>query len=108
MASVAKLRIINSIGSFISVIYGILIHAYPTVVMNGCLFLINCFYLIRMFNHKEVFKVVKSDISDISYKYFFDNNKTDILSFFPDIEKNMTNSNYARISLSGNEIEDVF
>lgn len=35
MATVIKLRIVNSIGSIISVVYGLLIHAYPTVVMNA-------------------------------------------------------------------------
>ena len=46
MSSVLKLRIINSIGSLASLIYGLLVHTYPTVIMNGALLIINIVFII--------------------------------------------------------------
>ena len=53
MASVVRLRVINSVGCIVSVIYGLLIHAYPTVIMNAALLLINIFFLLRMSKQKS-------------------------------------------------------
>ena len=41
MTSVVKLRIVNTIGSLIFMIYALIIKSYPTAVMNACLVLIN-------------------------------------------------------------------
>ena len=48
MASVAKLRIVNSVGSVIFTIYAFIIHSYPTAIMNICLVLINIYYLVKL------------------------------------------------------------
>lgn len=47
MTSVAKLRIINMIGSGISMVYAVLIHSYPIAFMNFCLVVINIYNLVR-------------------------------------------------------------
>lgn len=83
MATVIKLRIVNSIGSIISVVYGLLIHAYPTVVMNAALLCINIFYLVKMYRYKASFHIVPSSLSDASAKFFLELNKDDITAFFP-------------------------
>lgn len=48
MTDIVKLRIINSIGCLIFVIYGAIIKAYPVAVMNAFIVVINIYYLIRM------------------------------------------------------------
>ena len=53
MTSVYKLRIINTAGSLISVIYGVIMQVYPTVVLNGALALINIFFLWRQMSYKS-------------------------------------------------------
>ncbi|MCR4607972.1 MAG: YgjV family protein, partial [Oscillospiraceae bacterium] len=41
MTSVVKLRVVNTIGSAIFAIYALIIHSYPTAIMNICLVAIN-------------------------------------------------------------------
>lgn len=45
MKNVTKLRIINTIGCAIFVIYGLLISQYPIVITNAAIILINFYYL---------------------------------------------------------------
>lgn len=48
MNSVIWLRIVNSVGALIFVVYALIIHSYPTAVMNFCLILVNLYYLRRL------------------------------------------------------------
>ena len=48
MSSVIKLRVINSIGSGIFAVYALIIHSYPTAMMNICLVAINIYNLVRL------------------------------------------------------------
>ena len=48
MASVVKLRVINSVGGLIFAVYALLIRSYPTALMNFCLVGINLYYLARL------------------------------------------------------------
>ena len=48
MTSVVKLRIVNMIGSLISIIYAALNNTWPVVFLNTGLIIINAFQLIRM------------------------------------------------------------
>jgi len=41
------MRIINIVGSVVFTIYGLLLPAYATAIMNAILFFINIFYLIK-------------------------------------------------------------
>ena len=43
MASVVKLRVVNSIGSTIFAVYALIIRSYPTALMNFCLLTGKCF-----------------------------------------------------------------
>lgn len=51
MTNMVKLRLVNMAGSLISMIYAILTQAWPVVVLNGGLILINTVQLIRA--HKK-------------------------------------------------------
>ena len=46
MKNVIKLRIINSVGCFFFVIYGLMISQYPIVITNLAIILINLYYLL--------------------------------------------------------------
>lgn len=55
MTSINKLRILNITGSIISLIYSVIINAYPIVLLNAALILINTFQLIRYYlKHKTL------------------------------------------------------
>ena len=53
MTSVVKLRLINMAGSLISMIYAILCGAWPVVLLNAGLIVINSTQLVRMRGKKE-------------------------------------------------------
>lgn len=83
MSSVIKLRILNSIGSLVSLFYGLLIHAYPTVIMNAALLLINIYFLIKHAKTKAVYQMVISGPEDAHLLHFLDFYDKDIHTFFP-------------------------
>ena len=83
MASVVKLRIINSIGSIIFTIYAFIIHSYPTALMNLCLVIINIYYLVKMSNTSVEYDFIKLNKGDSIISYFIECYKDDIQKCFP-------------------------
>ena len=59
MRSLFRLRIINSVGCVVFVIYGLLIHAYPVAILNGFIVCINSYYLFHMFAQKDYFQLLE-------------------------------------------------
>ncbi len=51
MNSMTKLRIINTIGCIICVVYALIIKSYPVAVMNGALAIINIVKLTKMWTN---------------------------------------------------------
>ena len=93
MASVFKLRVVNSIGSVIFTVYAFIIHSYPTAIMNTCLVLINVYYLIKMTNTTRTYDFIKTDVNDSLLKYTIDKNRDDIIKCFPGISLDFADSN---------------
>ena len=85
MASVFKLRIVNTIGSTIFTVYAFIIHSYPTAIMNICLVLINLYYLIKMSNTEKNYDFVEVDSKDKLLRYVIDTYTDDIKKCFPNI-----------------------
>lgn len=48
MTSLVKLRIINSVGCLLFVIYGLILHAYPVAVANLVVVFINLYHLYKL------------------------------------------------------------
>lgn len=59
MANIIKLRIINSVGCFIFIVYAILISAYPIAVFNAIILIINVVYVIRLRKSQETIRLQK-------------------------------------------------
>ena len=59
MASVVKLRVINSVGGLIFAVYALLIRSYPTALMNFCLVGINLYYLARLRRPDRHYTLIK-------------------------------------------------
>lgn len=87
MVSVVKLRIVNTIGSVIFMIYALIIKSYPTAIMNFFLVLINLHFLYRL-NKKDdnEYSLVKVNKDDTFLRYLLDTYHDDIKEFFPDID----------------------
>ena len=83
MTSVVKLRIINTVGSIIFGIYALLIHSYPTAVLQLFLIIINVINLYKLFSVKKEFNVVKLSGNDLFAKHFLEQNNQDIKKYFP-------------------------
>lgn len=48
MTDIVKLRVINAIGCLIFVVYGWLVGAYPVVISNGIIFIIDIYQLFKL------------------------------------------------------------
>ena len=83
MASVVKLRIINTLGSVISGTYALIIGSFPLALMNISLIIINLYYLYKLLKTKQQFEIVKTNGADAFVKYFLDRHSKDIDVFFP-------------------------
>lgn len=53
MTSVIRLRVVNSIGAGIFTIYALIIHSYPTALMNFCLVVINMYHLMHIYKDRQ-------------------------------------------------------
>ncbi|SFC31797.1 YgjV family protein [Butyrivibrio sp. YAB3001] len=96
MVSVFKLRVVNSIGSIIFTIYALIIHSYPTAVMNACLVLINIYYLVKMSNTTKDYDFLEVESNESILKYLIDEYMGDIIRCFPGIiiDLNSVNSRF--------------
>lgn len=86
MTSVFKLRIVNTIGSFIFMVYALIIHSYPTAIMNFCLVLINLHFLWKMRHTGKKYDLVKVEDTDHYLQYILGRQEEDIKKCFPGIE----------------------
>jgi hypothetical protein len=84
MRSLLRLRIINSVGCVVFVIYGILIHAYPVAILNGFIVCINGFYLARMFAQKDYFQLLEIGHDSAYLNSFLDFYKDEVKQIYPD------------------------
>ncbi|MDA3730212.1 YgjV family protein [Niameybacter massiliensis] len=53
MTNMVKLRVINSIGCVLFVIYGVLVGAYPVVISNAAIVVINAYQLYKLSKEKN-------------------------------------------------------
>ena len=83
MASVVKLRVVNAVGSTIFAVYALLIHSYPTMIMNICLVLINLYYLWKLRNSEPNYRLVSLQPGDGFVDFFLGEHREDIARCFP-------------------------
>ena len=83
MASVVKLRVVNAIGSGIFAVYALIIHSYPTMIMNVCLVLINLYYLWKLRNSEPNYRLLRVSPQDEYLAAFLEHHQADIAACFP-------------------------
>lgn len=83
MASVVKLRVINTIGSIISGTYALIIGSFPLALMNACLIVINVYNLVKLLKTRRQYDMVQAQANDSVVKYFVEYYGADIKQFFP-------------------------
>lgn len=57
--SIINLRIVNTIGAVLFVIYGVIIAAYPVALLNGFLVCVNLYQLYRLKKEQPISKTLK-------------------------------------------------
>ncbi|MBE6694789.1 MAG: YgjV family protein [Ruminococcaceae bacterium] len=107
MSSVLKLRLVNTVGSVISMIYAILCNTWPVVILNFCLAAINIYKLIASSRVKVVFRHVTVKPEDETVNYFILNHRADIEKIFPEYDFVMENANVAYLIYAGDEMAGV-
>ena len=87
MASVVKLRLINTAGSVVSIVYAAIIGTYPVVIMNIALLIINIYNLFKLFKPEKHFDLIASKTDDAFLLYFLRRWKEDIKLHFPEFDR---------------------
>ena len=86
MSSVVKLRVLNMIGGVIFGTYAMLIHSYPTAIMQLCLILINLYSLVRLKKDSRHFALIDGRRDEAFVEYMLEYYKEDIRQYFPRTE----------------------
>ena len=97
MTSVVRLRIVNSIGSLIFAVYALIIHSYPTAIMNFCLVLINIHYLRGLKNKGNSYELISVEAGAHFLDYMLNHYREDIEKCFPGIRMELQEVNRAYI-----------
>ena len=93
MVSVVKLRIVNTVGSVIFMIYALIIHSYPTAIMNFCLVLINLRFLWKMSRDEKAYDLVHVKKDDEFLGFTLSRYREDIEACFPGISLSLEDMN---------------
>ena len=83
MSSVVKLRVINTIGSGIFAAYALMIHSYPTALMNACLVGINLYNLAKLTRKERSYDLVEGAQGEGLLRYLLDYYREDNRTYFP-------------------------
>ena len=86
MTSVLKLRVVNSIGSLIFMVYALIIHSYPTAIMNFCLVIINLHFLYKIMRTQHKYDLIRLNREDAYLGYLLRKQNEDIKKFFPTVD----------------------
>lgn len=78
-----KFRWLNTWGCVCFIVYGVLINAFPIILTNSILFLINLYYLIKLYNAKEDFELIEFKGGEKLVYKFLSFYKEDIDKYFP-------------------------
>ena len=83
MASVVKLRVVNTIGSVVSGTYALIIGSFPLALMNGCLIVINGYNLFKLLHTDRQYDMICAKADDAFVRYFLERNLEGIRRYFP-------------------------
>lgn len=88
MKNIVKLRWLNLAGAATFSIYGLLIDAYPVLVVNLYITIIDIYYIVQMYSKKDSFSLVNVSFKDDSYlNEFIKTYEKDIIKYYPGFKK---------------------
>ncbi len=89
MKNIVRLRKVNLFGASAFAIYGLLVNAYPVLVLNSFISLVDIYYLIDIYRKKDAFSLMP--VLDPNHPYlnkFLDFYSYDINKFSPEFNRN--------------------
>ncbi|HAQ65264.1 MAG TPA: hypothetical protein DCR43_05365 [Bacteroidales bacterium] len=107
MNSVRRLRWINLGGNVLFACYGFLIGSLPVGLMNTLIGMVNIFYLTKLYNKKESFRLLPVQLSNRYLKAFLEFYQDDINKFFPGFKFNPDMYNRAYVVLRDMTVASV-
>ncbi|MDB5251603.1 MAG: hypothetical protein JWP27_772 [Flaviaesturariibacter sp.] len=78
-----KFRWFNLFGCLAFIVYGILINAFPVLLTNSLLFLINLYYLARIYRTPEAFDLARTEPRSDVVTSFLEFYGDDVKTYFP-------------------------
>lgn len=87
MTSVLRLRLVNILGSGISICYAIAVKAYPVAFLNAFLIIVNVAKTVQLFRLEKSYLMIVSKGADGLPQYLVQKYNKDILNFFPDFKE---------------------
>ena len=83
MSSIVKFRWINLVGAGTFATYGFLIGAYPVMLLNGFIFSVDIYYLVRIYSKTQLFDIVEVRSDNKYLLKFLEFHDDEIQKFFP-------------------------
>lgn len=109
MASVLRLRVINLVGSLLFVVYGIVIQAYPVSFMNGCIAVVNIWYIFHIRKKSRLeWHVVEVCWGQSFVQAFIERNKRAFSGLLSDFRFNPSRSVDCWVLIVGDEVVGLF
>lgn len=78
-----KFRWLNTCGGLSFIVYGILVHAFPIILTNSILLLINIYRLVKIYTTMEDFDLIEFKGEEKLMTKFLDFYKKDMDNYFP-------------------------
>ena len=103
-----KFRWLNTWGCLAFIIYGVLIQAFPIILTNTILFLINTFYLFKIYRTNENFDLLAFNAGNELINKFLAFHQTDIKAYFPEYDPMDTKNNINFVVLRDMVIANIF
>jgi hypothetical protein len=103
-----KFRWLSALGCIAFIIYGLLINAFPVVLTNTILLLINVYQLIKIYSRNENFDLLEFKMHDKFIEKFLLFYKKDINDYFPDYDEDEPSNNISFAVLRDMVIANIF
>ena len=103
-----KFRWLNIAGCVFFIVYGILISALPIILTNSILFLINLFYLVKIYRTDEDFDLIEFKGGEKLVHKFLSFYKNDIQNYFPAYVHNDNGGRLSFVVLRDLVIANIF
>jgi hypothetical protein len=103
-----KFRLYNTLGCICFIIYGIIFNAFPVILTNTILLVINVYYLLQLYKHKENFELVEFAGEDKMMEKFIQFYKDDIAMYFPSFDATELKTNVNFVVLRDLVVANIF